>query len=141
MKEAKYAVIYPILGKHAKRILGGKGVFCKYVGRGVPSIVTGSKILFYVSHSNFEIVGEGRISKLEFLVPSEILTKYRGKLFLSRKELSEYQRNRPQDRKLLVAVLTGIRKFTTPIISPHPVTMAGETLTQEQYENLTHGNS
>lgn len=131
MKEAKYAVIYPVLDKHAKRILGGKHVFCKYIGRGVPSIVIGSKILFYVSRSNFRIVGEGRISKLEFLVPSEIITKYSGKLFLSRNELSEYQGNRPHDRKLLVAVLAGIRKFTTPIIRPHPVTMAGETLTQD----------
>jgi hypothetical protein len=139
LKETKYAIIYPVLREHANEILSGKNVFCKYVGKGVPSLDIGSRILLYVSHSNFEIVGEGRILKLEFMTPSEILEKHGERLFLSRKELSEYQGNRPSDRRLLVATLSNIKKFGKPIRRSRPITMAGETLTLEQYKSLLGG--
>jgi hypothetical protein len=141
LKEAKYGVIYPVLRKHANRILRGKNVFCKYVGRGVPNLDIGSRILFYVSHSNFEVVGEGKISKLEYMPPSEILMKYSGRLFLSRKELGKYRGNRPLDRKLLVATLSNIRRFRKPVRRFRPLTMAGETLTSEQYQTILKGTT
>lgn len=41
--------------KHVKRIFNGRSMFCKYVGKGVPSIGVGSKLLFYTSHAPSDI--------------------------------------------------------------------------------------
>jgi hypothetical protein len=128
--------IYPFLLDHIERIFVGKDVVCKYVGRGQPSIDKGSKLLFYGSGGRFEIIGEGTIDSAEFLTPAETISKYGMRLFISQKELDEYKGVRPPERKLFVLVLRKIRKYSKPIKLGKPVTMSGQTITKETYENF-----
>lgn len=139
MKEPKYGIIYPLLPNHIKRILGGKDIFCKYIGRGVPSIQEGSKVLFYESGGTFQLKGEATIRQIEFLSPENIVSKYRSRLFISTTELEGYRANRPKERKLLVLSLTHVRRFSRPVELDKYVTMAGQTLDKERYEELVRG--
>ncbi len=138
MRESKEAVIYPLLPKHIERIFKGKDVFCKYIGRGTPSINQGSKLLFYASGSRFEILGEATISNIEFLTPEETIKKYEERLFISKEELDNYrnQRDRPSEKKLMVLTLSNIKKYDSPLRTAKTVTMAGQTLSKTEYKKL-----
>ena len=136
MKEPKYGIIYPLLPNHIKRILGGKDVFCKYVGRGVPNIQKGSKLLFYESGGTFLLQGEAIVKQVEFLSPESIVSKYSSRLFISTRELQAYRANRPKERTLLVLSLTNATKFSKPIQLDKYITMAGQTLNKEEYKGI-----
>jgi hypothetical protein len=139
MKERKVAVIYPLLHEHIERIFQGKDIFCKYVGKGIPRIGFGSKLLFYVSGSRSEIVGEATIEAVEFLTPDEIIARYENRLFITKEELDNYRklRDRPPDRKLIVLSLSKIRKYDRPRRMPKVVTMAGRTLSKDEYRQIS----
>ncbi len=136
MKEPKHAVIYPFLPEHIERILNGKDVICKYSGRGKPNLSEGSKVLFYASGGSLEMRGEAIIRKIEFLTPRQMLSTYERRLFLTPAEVERYRGLRSPDQSLLVLTLFRIRRFKRPIKKAKYVTMAGETLTQEQYERM-----
>jgi len=138
MEERKMAVIYPLLPEHIERIFRGKDVFCKYVGKGAPSIKEGSKLIFYASGSRFEALGEATIKTIEFLTPEEIITKYENRLFITKEELDNYrnQRNRPPEKKLMVLSLSNIKKYDRPRKTSKTVTMAGQTLSKTEYKKL-----
>ncbi len=136
MKEPKYAMIYPFIRDHIQRIFEGRDVICKYTGRGTPNITTGSKILFYASGGEFELLGDADIRTMQFVTPSEIVPKYRRRLFISQEELEKYRGSRSPERTLLVLELSGVRKFPKAIKMEKYVTMAGQTLDREQYRKV-----
>lgn len=68
IKERKVAVIYPLLHENIERILRGKDVFCKYIGKGNPGFKVEDKLLFYESGGQFRVVGEATIRTIEFLI-------------------------------------------------------------------------
>lgn len=73
------------------------------------------------------------------LTPDEVISKYGEKVFLSRDELIAYtarQPSRDSSKKMLVVVLTKLRKYKKGIVYPRPITMVGEYLTKEQYKQL-----
>ena len=119
-----------------QRIFRGKDVLCKYPGHGTPSIGKGSKVMFCVSRSGCEVAGEATIKALEFLTPSDLLSKYERRLFITKRELEEYRRERSSERKLMVLVLSRIMKFDVPLKLRSYVTMAGQTLTRAEYEKI-----
>ena len=136
-EEYKYAVIYPLLPEHISRILNGKSVFCKYIGK--PQrlrIREGTILIFYSSGGSHEIVGEAEVTKVEFCSVEETLEKYRKGLFLTEEELMAYSGRflRPRDEPLLVMSLRGAHEYSVPIRLPKPVTMSGMTLTEDQYK-------
>lgn len=138
-EECKYAVIYPMQPEHISRLLEGKDVFCKYVGRARKlRLCNGTKVLFYASGGSYEIRGEAVIAEVAFYFPSELLDLYRTRLFITESELGSYQNRRPRRAKepLLVLTLKAIRRFNTLIRMKRPVTVAGLTLTRNQYDAL-----
>jgi len=142
MEEHKAAVIYPLLPQHIERIFQGKDVFCKYVGKGTPSIKEGSKLLYYASGSQFEILGEATIKTIEFITPKEIITKYEKRLFITREELDNYRRlrSRPLEKKLMVLSLSNIKKYDKPRKTSKAVTMVGQTLSKTEYKEMLSRN-
>jgi hypothetical protein len=136
LKEPKYAVIYPLLSDHIDRLFGGKDIFCKYVGNKRPSLMEGNKIIFYASRGKFELVGEAVIRGIEFLSPSEIESKYKNRVFITSDELQTYRGQRPTEWKLIVLTLERLKKYAMPIRMAKYVTMAGQTLTKEEYDKL-----
>jgi hypothetical protein len=57
-------------------------------------------------------------------------------LFITPAELDKYRMDRPKSKKLLVLHLSQIRRYETPLKSPKVVTMAGCTLSKDQYRKL-----
>lgn len=97
------------------------------------------KVLFYASHGSKEIAGEGQIEEIEFLTPNEVLAKYGAKTFLDKDELATYtlrQPKRDSSKKMLVLVLSKIKRYRSPVKYRKPISMAGQYLTQEDYSGL-----
>ncbi|MEM4091326.1 MAG: DUF365 domain-containing protein [Thermoplasmatales archaeon] len=136
MKSKSEAIIYPILPEHADRLFKGKDVFCKYVGERLPSITVGAKFILYLSGGSKQLVGEAKINDIKLMTVDEILKEFADRLFISADELERYRDNRPKEKKLLVLLLSGIKKFSAPLTSPKVVTMAGCTLTKNEYKKL-----
>lgn len=130
-------VIFPILPNFINRLLvENRNVFVKYLPRNKTRISPNDKILFYVSHSSKEIVGEGQIEEILFLTPKEVLTQYGSKVFLSPDELSSYMLQQPRrdaSKKLLVLVLSKIKQYPKPVIYKKPISMAGQYISASEY--------
>jgi hypothetical protein len=135
------AVVYPVPANLVDRLLiEDRNVFVKYLPRTTKvSLQQGDKVVFYASHATKQVVGEGVAEKVEFLTPAEAISKYGEKVFLSKDELAAYtarQPSRDPSKKMLVVVLTKLKKYKKGIVYPRPITMAGEYLTEEQYRQL-----
>lgn len=138
-------VIFPVPKQFVDRLLTEKrNVFVKYVARsGLLRLSVKSRVLFYVSRSSKEIVGEGIIEETGFLTPNEALQKYGTKLFLNQTELEEYtylQPNRDASKKMLVLALSKLRRYSKPKFINRPISMAGLYLTKKEYEDLLAEN-
>lgn len=131
-------MIYPLLHEHIERIFQGKDVFCKYVGKGNPGLKVGDKLLFYESRGQSRVVGEATIGTIEFLTPEEVIAKYGDRLFITKEELDNYRklRCRPLDKRLMVLSLYNTRRYKEPFRTSKPVTMAGQTLSKEEYKMM-----
>jgi hypothetical protein len=134
-------VIYPVPLQFVDRLLlENRYVFVKYLPKisGL-KIVPKHKVLFYRSHSSKDIVGEGKIEQISFQTPEEALERYGNKLFLNKEELMRYvfqQPKRDQSKKLLVLVLSNIKRYSTPKKFKKPISMAGRYLTQRELKEL-----
>jgi len=116
-----------------------KNVFVKYHGHATaPHLEKGSRIAFYASQNQRELVGEGLVQSVEFLTPEETLAKYGNQLFLSKEELIAYGNSRPRNpsRKMLVLVLEHLTKYKRRITYPKRMTMAGARLTLGEYKSI-----
>ena len=133
-------IIFPILPEFLDRLLvENRFVFVKYLPRNETKVVPKSKLLFYVSRSSKEIVGEGRIEEILFLTPDEILEKYGNKVFLDRDELFRYVHKQPKrkpSKEMLVLVLSRLKRYHHPVKYKKPISMAGQYLTETDYSEL-----
>lgn len=137
----KAIAVFPVPANLVDRLFHEKKkVFVKYLTHTTsPKLERGSKVIFYASHGQKKIVGEGVVESVEFLTADEALEKYGEKLFLSKVELLAYrgiQPSRDPLKQMLVLVLAGLRKYRCGISYPRPITMAGEYLTLETYKSL-----
>lgn len=131
-------VIYPVPKQFVDRLLVEKrNVFVKYVrAPGSSKVAKNDKVLFYASQSSKQIVGEAKIENVEFLAPSQALAKYGNKLFINAEELEAYRANRDPSKKILVLVLSNLRRYPEPKIFKKPITIAGLYITKDEYSEL-----
>jgi hypothetical protein len=132
--------IFPIPVDLVYRLFDGKTkVFVKYMAHNSTRLAMKNKIVFYASHGSKKLIGEGTIAKLEFLTPAGVLTKYKEFLFLSEEELQAYASrslSRTPSKEMLTLTLDKIKRYPKPVDYDRPVTMAGQYLTQEEYNKL-----
>lgn len=132
--------VFPTLRELVDRMFVEKrNVFAKYVTWNSTKLKPKNKVLFYVSRSSKEIVGEGKIEEIYFLTPSEALEKYGNRLFLNEEELQEYTLQRPSrnaSKRMLVLVLSNLTRYSKPHRFRKPITVAGQYLTKAEYAEL-----
>jgi len=131
-------IIFPFLPEHVSRFFDdGKTVFVKFFGNErIPiRLHVGSKLLFYESEGEKEIVGEATIREISMGNVNEVQAKYRTALFLTQKELDEYT-NQRREKKMLVLVLGNARRYKTPLKLRKSLTMAGQYMTKRMFEEL-----
>jgi hypothetical protein len=138
-------VIFPVPQEFVDRLLvEQRNIFVKYVPRiASVQITPKQRLLLYASHGSKEIVGEGLIEEIQFLTPNEVLEKYGHKVFLDKDELTSYTRrqpNRDSSKKMLVLLLSKLRKYSYPKKFRRPITMVGQYLTEKEYQELVEGN-
>jgi hypothetical protein len=135
-------VIYPVPKEFVGRLLDqNRNVFVKYVRRTTNSRITPrNKMIIYASKGSKELVGEGVIQTIEFLTPSEALEKYEGRVFLDKDELLTYATQEPGrtlSKKMLVLVLSKLKEYSPHFKYKKPITMAGQYVTEEEYNELS----
>lgn len=132
--------VYPIPVEFVSRLFDeGRDVFVKYLPRSTTRLKRGSKILFYASGGNRELVGEGVIAQIEFLKTEDVISKFGDRLFLSKKELEEYTKSQPSrslSKPLLVLTFKEIHKYPKAIKYRKPMTMAGRYVTISEYNRI-----
>ncbi|MCW3998889.1 MAG: DUF365 domain-containing protein [Candidatus Bathyarchaeota archaeon] len=138
-------IIFPVPKHLVDRLLVEKrNVFVKYVARnGLLRLSIKHRVLFYASEASKEIVGEGTIEEISLLTPTEVLQKYGRQVFLNETELEEYihlQPNRDSSKKMLVLVLSKLRRYAKPKFFERPISMSGIYLTKENYRELLKTN-
>jgi len=73
------------------------------------------------------------------LTPDEAVEKYGNKLFLDPNELTAYTLRQPRrefSKKMLVLVLSRLKRYSKPKKFKRPITMAGQYLTKKEYTEL-----
>jgi len=128
-----YGIIFPILPHHLQRFfVGRKKVFAKYFGNErIPvRLRVGSRLFFYESGGNKQVVGEARIVGIESGTHAEVLTRYGDDLFLTPVEFEAYARDR-RAKRMLVLVLEDVKKYAVPLRLNKGLTMAGQYMTRE----------
>ena len=136
MESDIYASIYPLSETHINRFFNdNKKTFLKYLPHESTMLNKNHKLLFYRSRRDKKIMGEGVINKIEFLLPSEILDRYKNEIFLTKKELFDYVGIR-NNKKMITIHLKNIIKYNEPIMSKHPITMAGRYISKKEYDEM-----
>jgi len=129
-------IIFPVLPEHLRRFFEGKKrVFVKFVGNVPLWLQSGSKLFFYESRSDKEVVGEARIVEIGAGTVEEVLAEYGEDLFPTRIELEEYAGDR-KAKRMLVLVLGDVKKYAIPLRLDKSVTMAGQYMTKSMYDDL-----
>lgn len=142
-------VIYPLPESAISRAFkGNKTIFVKFTTheptrKTKNRIRNGIKFYFYQSGSGKIIVGDAKISKLEYLQKEDIVVKYKNNLIITESELNNYANGR-EGKSLLVLHLARLRRYKKPIKLKKSVTMTGQYITQKNKDMLmmqrnTHG--
>jgi hypothetical protein len=139
----RLGMIYPISAEHFERLTSGRSVFCKFGIRGFPDAAKGSKIVFYQTKGQWELIGEGVAESVSQMSPEEAAGQYGAKLFLDADELNNYasRRNRPAGARMLVFELGMIRRYRSPLRMERPLGPAGYSLTRGLYQKIIHAES
>ncbi|WP_297534352.1 DUF365 domain-containing protein [Thermococcus sp.] len=142
MEESVVGVTFPVPKWFLDRILdGGKTVFVKpSTLRVKPSM----KVVFYASREGQAWLGEAEVESVEFFNSIEEITrKYEKELFLTPKELREYERERQKwhsrgrrPRSWMVLRLKNIRKYPKPVKPPRFVTVSGRYIKEKEYREI-----
>jgi hypothetical protein len=134
-KDAILGVIYPLHPNIAKNIfINKKNIFIKYLTH-EPSKKTklrlnkGMKLYIYASGKNKSIIGDAEIKEITYMVMSEILIKFKDKLFNSPIELKKYACGR-ENKMAQVLKLKDIKYYSKEINLIVPLTMAGLYVTK-----------
>ena len=131
-------IIFPVLPEHIHRFFERrKRVFVKFLAREIipPKLQVGSKLFFYQSRSNKEVVGEARIVEIGNGTVEEVHARFDCDLFLTPTELEEYAGNR-KAKRMLFFVLEDAKKYAVPLRLNKSVTMAGQYMTKKMLKNL-----
>ncbi|MGA2625738.1 MAG: DUF365 domain-containing protein [Candidatus Bathyarchaeia archaeon] len=130
-------VIYPLTQDHIERFFRGKTVFVKFLSRGIvpPGLRRGSKLLFYMTGGSKEVLGEARIMDIASATSQDVLENYRDRLFLTATELEDYVGER-RHKPMLVLTISDVKRYRPPRILSKYITMAGQNVTKQWYENL-----
>ncbi|NJE08386.1 DUF365 domain-containing protein [Thermococcus sp. M39] len=142
MKESVVGVTFPVPKRFLDRILdGGKTVFVK------PStlrVKPGMKVVFYASREGQAWLGEAEVESVEFFNSVEgIIGKYEEELFLTPKELREYERERAKwhsrgrrPKPWMVLRLKNIRKYPKPVKPPRFIAVSGRYIKEKEYKEI-----
>jgi len=133
-----FAVTYPLPPHLASRILEDrKSVFIKYPTHETisPKLASCKKLLLYISGSNKEISGEADIVSINLMTLSGVVSAYGTSLFLTEDELREYSGGR-DSKKMMVFELNEITKYQEAKCLGRGITMVGEYMTKEEYDDL-----
>lgn len=136
--ENPFAVIYSIPPEFASRVFDHKkSVIVKYSSREVISerLMSCKKILVYEPGSGKSIIGECNILSIELMTFLEVFPKYKNSLFLNEDELRTYSVGR-DEKRMLVFKINNIKKYPVPIILDHSITMSGEYISEDTYQQL-----
>ena len=136
--EHPFAVIYPTSSVFASRILDErKSVFVKYTTseKLTLRLLECKKIIIYESNTGRKVTGECDISSICMMEPSQVISENGKYLFLSEDELRSYSHGR-ENKKLTVFKLNKIKKYSIPIILDHQITIGGEYISKDEYEQL-----
>jgi hypothetical protein len=82
-----------------------------------------------------EIVGEAVISEIDQRTIADV-AEYKDKIFLSQVELDRYVGGR-RNKKMLVLVLTSLRRYEKPLRMRQSLTMAGQYMTERELADLS----
>jgi len=142
MEEKIVGVTFPVPKWFLDRILeDSKRVFVK------PStlrVQPGMKVVFYASREGHAWLGEAEVESVEFFNNvEEIIKKYEKELFLTPKELREYERERQKwhsrgrrPRPWMVLKLRGIRKYPKPVKPPRFIAVSGRYIKEKEYQGI-----
>ena len=142
MEEKVVGVTFPVPKWFLDRILEeGKKVFVK------PStlrVQPGMRLVFYASRECQAWLGEAEVESVEFLNSvEEIIKKYEKELFLTPKELKEYERERQKwhsrgrrPRPWMVLRLKNIRKYSKPVKPPRFIAVSGRYIKEKEYREI-----
>ncbi|GAB6103211.1 DUF365 domain-containing protein [Thermococcus atlanticus] len=142
MEEKVVGATFPVPRWFLERILNeGKTVFVK------PStlrVKPGMKVVFYASRESQAWLGEAEVESVEFLENvEEILKKYEKELFLTPKELREYDRERAKwhsrgrrPRPWMVLRLKNIRKYPKPVKPQRFIAVSGRYIKEREYREI-----
>lgn len=126
--------IYAVPVELMERLFSAKTkVFVKVTGHASTKIAPKQKIIFYASHNDKKLVGEGIVENVEFLNPAEILSKFSQDLFIEESKFLKYVGKR---QSVLAIKLKGLKKYEEPILCKEVITMGGKYLTQKQYNYM-----
>lgn len=131
-------ITFPILPEHVPRFFkDGKHVFVKFIGMDhvPPKLRHGSKLFFYESGGNKEIVGEAKIVSMKSVPAINVMSLYGDGLFLNEIEFKKYVGART-DKPMLVLVLTNAKQYSIPLKLAKPITKAGQYMMREMYLRL-----
>jgi hypothetical protein len=132
--EKMIGAIYAIPSTLVNRLFDGRSkVFVKVTGHGSTKLLPKHKVVFYASHGEKKLVGEGIVEKIEFLTPEETLARYRKELFINVQEFQDYVHKR---QTVLTLKLKGLKKYPQPVQSKEVITMGGKYITAEYYNSL-----
>jgi len=142
MEERVVGVTFPVPKPFLDRILEeGKSVFVK------PStlrVKPGMKVVFYASREGQAWLGEAEVESVEFFNSvEEIITGYKKELFLTPKELREYERERrkwhsrgKRPRPWMVIKLRNTKKYPKPVKPPRFIAVSGRYIKENEYREI-----
>lgn len=131
-------IIYPLPQHLIDRFFeDDKTVFIKFSAHELLSenLQACKKLIFYKSRGEWELVGEGEIENIFLMPVNDIFDKFEKELFLSREEIVSYAKSR-LNKKVLVFKLSNLKKYNRPFLLDHYVTMAGEYISEEDYQQI-----
>lgn len=141
-EERVIGVTFPVPKWFLDRILEeSKTVFVK------PStlrVQPGMKVIFYASREGQAWLGEGEVEAVEqFTNVEDILKKYGDGLFLTPKELRQYEKERERwhsrgkrPRPWMVLKLKNVRKYPKPVKPPRFIAVSGRYVREKEYREI-----
>lgn len=133
-------IIYPLQRNHVSRFFDKKkSVYVKFV-QGLPRrLVPGSRLFFYESGGNKEIVGEARILEVSAGNIEEVWSRFGHAIFLTRTELERYVGNR-RTKKMLVLLVGRAERYATPLRLQKQITKGGRYMKSDFLRQLIDQN-
>lgn len=135
-------VTFPVPRHLLERILNrNKDIFVKPA---TLRLKEGSKIIFYASHEDQGFHGEAEVESVEYFTSiEEIIKKYQDNLFLTPRELREYEENRKRwqsrskrPRPWMVVKLKAIKIYPSVVKPKKFIPVSGRYVSREEYREI-----